>query len=189
MPTNAITTLTIVHSAKIAPLDIQRKFAQPSGSARLFISSLITELRGFAGARNGQVTVRIESATNTTKATGTITCTGVPTADDTVTIGGKLLTWKAAAANENEVTIGASDSASATALAAAIEANSVLQGLVTATSAAGVVTIASAVPGRIGNLITTAESGTNTTAEQTVLAGAAATQQAAARTFDFGGVA
>lgn len=188
---NAITKVTIVSSAKIPLVDIERKFAQPTGSQREFLLELINELRGFcSGARNGEITVEIESAADLDHATGTITCTGVPTANDTVTIGGKALTWKAAAANENEVTIGADAGESGDNLAAAINANSVLEGLVSATSdAAGVVTITSVVPGRIGNLITTAESGTNTTAEQAVLAGASATMHVAPRTFDFGGTA
>lgn len=190
MANYAISRITITHSAKIPVLDIQRKLCQPTGSQREFIRELINELKGFAsGARNGSMIVELENATNTTKATGTITCTGVPTANDTVTIGGKVLTWKASAGNENEITIGGSATTSGDALAAAINANSVLAGLVSATAATGVVTITCVVPGRIGNLITTAEAGTNTTVQQTVLSGATATQQAAARTFDFGGVA
>ncbi len=64
------------------------------------------------------------------------------------------------------------DTANAVLLAAAINAstNALVTGLVTATSALGVVTV-SALPGKMGNAVTTAASGTGNTADQTRLLG------------------
>ncbi len=188
MANNALTKITIVHNARVPVNSVDARLSQASGEPRLFMRWFRTLLDQIAsGIQGGEITYELEDVTTLTKSTGTITCTGVPTANDTVTIGGVTLTWVASAANENQVTIGGSATLSAAALAAAINAHSKLKGLVVATSAAGVCTITCAVHGRIGNLITTAESGTNTTVQQAVLAGAVATQKAAARTFDFGG--
>ncbi len=80
------------------------------------------------------------------------------------------------------VTGGASDTASATLMAAAINAstNALVTGLVTATSALGVVTV-SALPGKMGNAVTTTATGTGFTAEQARLtSGTDGTAQVAA---------
>lgn len=99
-------------------------------------------------------------------ASGTITfSTAVPTADETVTINGKVITFKVAAdPDEDEVTIGATLAETAANLAAFINAHrmdfDVEDGNgVIATSAAGVVTVKSA--GTAGNAVTLAEAGTN----------------------------
>lgn len=189
---NAISQITITHSAKIPVLDVQRKLCQPTGSQRDFILELINELKGFAsGARNGSMIVQVESGTNTTKASVTGTFTGVVTAAQTVTIGGVVLTARASPATEDEFLVGSDETTQAAALVSTINANSNLAGLVVASNVAGVITISAVVPGRIGNLITVAETLGNFTfaASATKFSGATATLQAAARTFDFGGTA
>ena len=99
-------------------------------------------------------------------ASGTITfATAVPSADETVTINGKVITFKVAAdPDEDEVTIGATLAATAANLAAFINAHrmdfNVEDGNgVIATSNAGVVTVKSA--GTAGNAVTLAEAGAN----------------------------
>lgn len=79
------------------------------------------------------------------------------------TIGGtaKTVTWAT------------SDTATATALAAAINADTTLNKYVSATSAAGVVTITAHTPGTIGNGITLTASGTGVTASGAKLASGA----------------
>ena len=75
------------------------------------------------------------------------------------------------------------DTACATALAAAINASTdaLVSGMVTATSALGVVTVSAAVPGKLGNAITTTASGTGNTADQARLTlGTDGTAQASA---------
>jgi phage tail sheath gpL-like len=74
--------------------------------------------------------------------TGTVTITHANlAADDAIKIAGVTLTWKVSAANENQVTIGSTDATDATALAAAINAHTQLKGVVSASAAAGVVTL------------------------------------------------
>lgn len=76
------------------------------------------------------------------------------------------------------VTWATSDTATATALAAAINAstNALVQNIVTATSAAGVVTISAIVAGVAGNCITLAASGTGATASGARLTSGAETR-------------
>lgn len=95
-----------------------------------------------------------------TRATGTITFSGgVPTADDTVTIGGQVFVFKASAASALQVTIGADEAATATNLAAKINSNSTV---VTATKSGGVVTVTANAPGTGGNAIVLTTDADNT---------------------------
>lgn len=76
-----------------------------------------------------------------------------------------------------------SDTVAAAAMAAVINAstNALVTGMVTATSALGVVTITAAVAGKLGNAITTTATGTGATAEQArLLLGTDGTAQVAA---------
>lgn len=106
-------------------------------------------------------------------ASGTITfSTAVPSADETVTINGVVLTFKAVpAAGTNQVAIGATLAETAANLAAFINANrNIFADIpVTATSNAGVTTIKA--PGVAGNAITLAEAGANIAASGGTLAG------------------
>lgn len=102
--------------------------------------------------------------------TGLINVNGVPTADDTVTIGSTVITWKASGAAGNQVNVGADAATSATALKNFINANSSALG-VEATSAAGVVTVKALERGLNGDAIALAESGTNTTVSGAALTG------------------
>lgn len=66
--------------------------------------------------------------------TNTITLGANPSADDTLRFGNVLLTWKASAANENQITIGADAAHSTDNLAAKINAHSILGKLISASS-------------------------------------------------------
>lgn len=82
------------------------------------------------------------------------TFSGVGTANETLVIGATTITLKAAAANENECTIGASAAATATNMIAVINAHSRLKGLVVASSGgSGIVTVQLQLGGRIGYLV------------------------------------
>lgn len=89
-------------------------------------------------------------------ASGTGTFTGAATADQTMKIAGVTFTAKA---SPNEATeqylVSADVSLGAASLVRAINASTLLKGVVSATSSLGVVTITSAVPGLIGNGIST----------------------------------
>jgi hypothetical protein len=90
-----------------------------------------------------------------TKASGTITISGNPVADETMTIGGDVYTWKATPSAPREVKITAGDNtAMALALANSINAwhnrydgSKTVQPLVVASPAAGVVTITAVMDG------------------------------------------
>lgn len=80
-----------------------------------------------------------------TSATNTITVGTTPVNADTLRIGNVVLTWVAAAANENQITISGT-TGSATNLAAAINAHSILSGLVSATVNSNAVTVTAQYP-------------------------------------------
>lgn len=102
-------------------------------------------------------------------ATGSVTFSGLPIANETVTIGGtEIYTFKAAAAAPFEVTIGADANATGANLATVIGADSIL---VTGVNAAGVVTLTAISAGASGNSITLAEAATNTTVSGATLTG------------------
>lgn len=105
-----------------------------------------------SGAKSGVVKISVSSSAPV-HASATATCASVA-ADDTITIGGTVLTAKASPSGENQFSQAGSDTADAASLAAAINAHSVIGLKVSASSSAGVVTITSHAPGAIGNLIT-----------------------------------
>jgi hypothetical protein len=116
-----------------------------------------------------------------TRATGTITFTGLPVAAETVTVNGQVYTFRAAVAVANDVLIGVDGSATASNLSAAINAGAgsgtaygtgtVANAGVTASVVAGVVTVSARVPGTGGNAITLAESATNVAVSGATLTG------------------
>lgn len=109
-------------------------------------------------------------------ASGTVTfSTAVPTAGETVTINGVVITFRAAADPDlNEVTIGATLAETAANLATFVNAHRMEFGVedgsgVIATSSAGVTTIKSA--GTAGNAVTLAEAGANIAVSGATLSG------------------
>lgn len=137
---------------------------QPAGGNALrVISRLVNFLEGYAANLKQGSTVRQGQAA--VKATGTLTM-----ASSTGTVGGSI--------NGVSITVtwATSDTASAAALAAAINAsvNPLVAGIVTATSALGVVTLTAVEYGKTGNAITLTASGTNVTASGARLTGGVA---------------
>lgn len=126
----------------------------------------------------------VQTKTGAVKATGTITLSS-HVATNTVTVNGITFTCVASGATGNQYNVGASDTLTAEALAAAINANTTLDGMVVATAASGVVTLTALIPGEIGNAVTLAISangsvsaarmagGTNGTTERTHYYGSA----------------
>lgn len=101
-------------------------------------------------------------------ATGLVTFTGLPVADETVTINGQVYVFKAAAAGPLEVTIGADADETGDNFAAKVSANSIV---VTAANVGGVVTLTAISAGAGGNAITLVEAASNTTVSGATLAG------------------
>lgn len=97
------------------------------------------------------------------QATGLVTFTGAPSADETVTICNVVFTAKASGATGNQFNIGGSITATALNLATAINASSSLSGIVTASPNVGVVTLTAVVPGTMGNGLGLSETLSNAT--------------------------
>lgn len=184
---NAITTLVIVHSPDEDAASLAEELLpEDTGDVQGFLRRLRSYVdRLLVGSSHAEITATLDTGGSGDNAVEEITFTGVGVADETVTIGGLALTWKASAASESEVTIGANQAASQANLAAAINAHSALKGIVSAAVSGNDVVVTAVQPGRAGNLISIAEAGTNTaiTGGATRLAGGDGTQQSAARTY------
>jgi phage tail sheath gpL-like len=134
--------------------------AADSKVAAARLESYVTALNG--GAKSAYMEVN----TGAIRAAGSVTFTGRPTADQTMLVLNTTLTAKDSGANgTTQFNTSASDVAvTATNLAACINANTTLNKQVSATSAAGVVTITAKVPGVVGNGLQLSEGMDNTTA-------------------------
>ena len=189
---NGVSFLAIEHHNREAVGSLALEFGFPSNAQREGGLGLLNFLAGLlGGTRMGRVTYSLENATNLTKSSVTVTVTdaNLTNGSDTLTIGGKVLTWVASAANENEITNGANDAASAANLAAVVNANSVLKGIIAATVVTNVVTLRFLWPSRLGNLVTIATNDATAMAlSAAVFGGATSTESLAARTWDIGGV-
>jgi phage tail sheath gpL-like len=117
------------------------------------LSRIINLFSGInCGALSGVVDIQYSSV-DPAEASGTFTLTSA-IATDAVTIGAVTLTASSTPANENQWEIdGADDDADATALAAAINAHSVLSKVVSASASSNVVTVTALQKGLVGNQI------------------------------------
>ena len=153
------------------------------------LQKLINLFQGLlGGTRHGRVEHMVEDATVGNKATATVTITDASLVDDTDTlsIGPTVLEWFDAPSGESQIDIGGSDAQSATNLAAVINAHSTLAGVMTATAAAGVVTITADRPGLWAELITLAEVGDGQVLSAAALGGVTSTVKADTRSYGFG---
>jgi len=101
-------------------------------------------------------------------ATGTITFTGAPVANETITVRGVVYTFKATAATATEITIGGTVTDTAANTVSKLVAN---DPLVHAANVEGVVTISASDTGTYGNAYTLAEAATNTAVSGATLTG------------------
>lgn len=122
---------------------------------------LMDWLRGFAkGTRRGNILVKVGAV----RAAGTVTFTGRPVADETLTIANVTFTAKDSGATGDQFdTSAGSVTTTAANLVVAVNASTNLTGKVVASSALGVVTLTAVVPGLQGNGLDLTESMTNTT--------------------------
>jgi hypothetical protein len=103
------------------------------------------------------------------KATGTLTFSGQPTADDTLTINGVVITFKASGATGNQVNLGGSATLTAQAVKAFINDHpDELQ--VVATGASTVITLTAVTAGTWANTLGIARSGTHPSLSASALA-------------------
>lgn len=103
----------------------------------------------------GGRSAKVKIGTGAVRATGTVTFSSI-VATNTVTINGVVFTGSDTPSGEAQFETGVSDTSSATSLAAKITAHSTVGLIVSATSAAEVVTITAIQPGLLGNAVTLA---------------------------------
>lgn len=109
--------------------------------------------------------VRGTGATAAVAATGTITASDNPSANDTVTVGATTYTFVASSPTGAQVLIGATAAASMANLAA------IISGMATASASTTTVTVTASIAGTIGNSIVLAKSSTNLTVSGAKLSG------------------
>ena len=143
--------------------DVARDLIAESGLRELAGAKLIDYAKKLVAGK-GKPVVRAE--VGAVKASATLTGTSV-IATDAVAVNGLTLTCVASGATSVQFNLGADDAATMANLAAAINANTSLNGIVTASSALTVVTVSAARPGLMGNAITL------TSADATIVASAA----------------
>jgi acetylglutamate kinase len=132
--------------------NVQRDLYAETGYRELAAVKLVDYVQKcVSGSRAGVVQTRI----NAVKAAGTITLSS-HVATDTVTVNGISFACVASGATGAQYNVGADDTATAVALAAALNANTTLDGMIIATASLGVVTVTSLIPGEIGNAMTIA---------------------------------
>lgn len=157
---NAVLHLSIIAGDEAAPT-INDRFTKPSDQADAGLQAVATYLEGAAGgAYSAKAVAHVENgSTSGSFAAATVVITHANVAiNDTLTIAGNVFTWVAAAANENQITIGASATADGDALVAALAAHSVVSNFVTGVNVTGTVTITSRVPGYLGKAMLMATS-------------------------------
>ena len=118
-------------------------------------------------------TINLDNGTATgdvtgVQATGTVTFTGLPVADETITVNSIVYTFKATSASATQITIGADATGTASNAASIINAN---DASVDAVNVLGVLTISAAETGEYGNAYTLAEAATNTAVSGATLSG------------------
>ena len=166
---------------KLAALFKSLAGSEVNGTVSLLTTAGSVQATGtvtFSGAATAADTVTIAgTALTATKknATGTASFSTI-VQDNTVTIGGVTFTARTtpSATNPLQFALGADDTAAAANLAAAVNAYAPTNALVTATSAAGVVTFRAVTSGTGGNAITLAKVGVPITVSGALLTGGAA---------------
>lgn len=155
--------VTLRYGTNLPAADVQARFTRAGSNwnaVRRVCSDLLDPIAGVQGGGIVYTVDDVTAGTPLADVSVTATCTQASIVqDDTVVIGNVTLTWRTSASNENQVTIGASNTAAATNLAAAINAHSKLAGVISATSAVGVVTVTYTGAGREAALIGLSETG------------------------------
>lgn len=140
---------------------------------------LLSMLNG--GDRTGTLAIAVQN--NATQASGTLTLSST-VATNTCAINGVTFTCESGGASGNQFNVGGSDTLTAANLASAINGSATtgVKGIITATSALGVVTVKATLPGITGNGYALA-GGTNISANVSLLAGGAPDSGAVSFTF------
>lgn len=179
------TIITITHGSETAQQIDGYLKVNGTGNRHQLMKKITNYLEGvMSGTKNASLDVQLPNSTTLAKASGTITFTGAPTANDTCSINGVTFTAVASGATGNQFNISGTNTSAAN-LAAAINASAsaAVSGVVTAAAVAGVVTVTAVTAGKGGNSLTLSTSLTNTTASASTLTGGA---NATATVYHFG---
>jgi len=165
---------------------LQQDFQIDTGKPKEAALALAEHFKKVAGGiTRASIDVQTGSA-DPVAASGTFTLASV-VEDDAITIGTVTLTAKDSPSGENQFqTGGEDDTADAVVVAAAINDHSTLSQIVTATSAAAVVTVTSKIKGVIGNQLAISETGDTITASGSFLSGGTGGSTDAASTYSLG---
>jgi hypothetical protein len=182
----AHTTLVIKHDESVATASIVDKLVKPAAHKAEFVTALLNFLTGLAsGAQAARVDVKVDDVTVGDYATTFATFDTV-IETDVILIGPVTLTFDDTPTGENQMATGDDDTDAAANAAAAINAHSVLAGIVSATSAAAVLTITSLYPGPIGEFIAVSSPDGTITVDNAYLEGVTSTNSATFRSHTFG---
>jgi phage tail sheath gpL-like len=152
--------ITITAELQDRPIASLRTFCDKTDK-RESLRAFIEELMGVLAGRRAMVRTCIASAC--ASATATIVASSM-SANDTIIVAGVTLTAKASPSGSAEFLLTASsDTTTAAAIAACINAHATIQKVVRATSAHGVVTLTCIYPGTIGNFVTLTKSSSGIT--------------------------
>ena len=170
----------------------QMSYPYPMGADTVLPARTVVALDGA-----GNIIVAEFGSVAGSKATGVLTFSGVGTASDTITVGGRVYTLVAALTpgGVDEVLIGASATATAQAFKNAINADAATLGVthdaasdhpsVVASGAAAAITLTANAAGVGGNSVTTVESGTGTSFGAATLTGGTEAASTAPRAIGF----
>lgn len=157
-----MSTTTIVVTTSLTAAQVTAILAENAGDGGIALRHLSDWQRGMDGHRIG-ATASATVYTGAVAATGTITSTGSAANDETMVVAGVTFTAKTSGATGNQFNISGTVATQATNIKNAINNSSSLTGIVTATSALGVVTLTAAVPGLAGNGLILTEALANVT--------------------------
>lgn len=172
--------------AKETIVTAQNKVLGPASKPREQANKLRNYFNALAGGdRDAKVVVQVNSG-DSVKASGTITLSAFAN-NDTFTIGSETFTCKTSGASgNNQFNIGGTDTLSAVAAIAKVNAHPNLLQAVVATNLAGVITVTCIVAGKIGNYINIAISAHGSVSGSVLASGADATTYSTQNTYHLG---
>lgn len=173
-------TMNLLISSDLSNNTMNENFQRSTSSKYATVQALSQLLQrlnsgGLKGATSSRPSVVVSLPGVAVQASGTFTLTSV-VATDAISINGVTFTAVASGATGNQFNVGASDTETATNLAAAINASvtALVAGYVTASSLNTVVTVTAVLPGITGNAMTIASAdGTIVASGARLTAGAA----------------